>query len=139
LKTTCSMVGISIIQLSPLHGDMRLDRRHRHLGPSAGDQGGEDDPEQSLLTGQGRAGEHESEGAAGALHSWGDAGVGWFEAEAVPLFEGLDPLGQAAGQREKLLRAAIGVDQVLIEDAHCRRSRKPSSATGACKYSGVAV
>jgi hypothetical protein len=67
------------------------------------------------------------------------AGVGWFEAEAVPLFEGLDPLGQAAGQREKLLRAAIGVDQVLIEDAHCRRSRKPSSATGACKNSAVAV
>jgi len=31
------------------------------------------------------------------------------------------------------------VDQILIEDAHCRRIRKPSSATGACKNSGVAV
>jgi hypothetical protein len=33
------------------------------------------------------------------------------------------------------------VDQVLIEDAHCRWSRnpKPGSATSTCKYSGVAV
>ena len=104
------MLRISIIQPSPFPGNARIDRRHRHLGPPAGDQGGEDDPERSLLTGKGRAGEHEPEGAAGALHSRGDAGIGWFEAEAVPLFEGFDPLGEAAGQREKVLRAAIGGD-----------------------------
>jgi hypothetical protein len=33
------------------------------------------------------------------------------------------------------------VDQVLIEDAHCRWNRKPGSATStsACKKSGVAL
>ena len=76
------MLRISIIQPSPFPRNMRLDRRHRHLGPPAGDQGGEDDPERSLLTGKGRAGEHESNGAAGALYSMGNARVGWFEAEA---------------------------------------------------------
>ncbi len=104
------MLRISIIQPSPLPGNVRLDRRHRHLGPPAGDQNGEDDPERTLLTAKDRAGEHEPEGAAGALHSCGEAGVGWFEAEAVPSFEGLDLPGEAAGQREKLLRVAIGDD-----------------------------
>jgi hypothetical protein len=75
-------ISRQIIQLLPSLGNTRLDRRHRHLGPSAGDQGGEDDTQWSLLTGKGRAGEHGSEGAAGALYSWGNARVGWFEAEA---------------------------------------------------------
>jgi hypothetical protein len=104
------MLRISIIQLLPSPGNMRPDRRHRHLGPSAGDHGGEDDPEWSLLTGKGRAGEHEPEGVAGALHPCGDTGVGWFEAEIVPSFEGVDPLGEAASQRKKALRVAIGGD-----------------------------
>jgi hypothetical protein len=107
-----SMVRSSrqVIQLLPSPGNVRLDRCHRHLGPSTGDQGGEDDPERFLLTGEGRAGEHESGGAAGALHSWSDAGEGRFEAEAVPSFDGAHLLGEAAGHREKVLRFAIGGD-----------------------------
>ena len=60
---------------------MRLDRRHRHLGSSARDQGGEDCPERFPFTGKGCAGEHEAEGAAGALNSCADAG-GEIELEA---------------------------------------------------------
>ena len=89
---------------------MRLDRRHRHLGSSARDQGGKDNPECFFLTGIGCASEHESEGAAGALNSCGDAGVGRLEAEAVPSFDGDDLLGEAAGHREKFLRPNIGGD-----------------------------
>ena len=89
---------------------MRLDRRHRHLGSSARDQGGEDNPERFLLTGTGCASEHESEGAADALNSCGDAGVGRLEAEAVPSFDGADLLGEAAGQGEKIRRINIGGD-----------------------------
>ena len=89
---------------------MRLDRRHRHLGLSARDQGGEYNPERFFLTGMGCASEHESEDAAGALNSCGDAGVGRFEAEAVPSFEGADLLGEEAGHREKILRSNIGGD-----------------------------
>ncbi len=79
-------ISRQIIQLLPSLGNMCLDRRYRHLGPSAGDQGGEDDPQRLSLTGNGRAGEHESEGAGGALHSCGDPRVGRVEAEAVPSF-----------------------------------------------------
>jgi hypothetical protein len=89
---------------------MRLDRRHRHLGSSARDQGGEDNPEWYFLTGIGCASEHESEGAASALNSCGDAGVGRFEAEAVPSFDGADLLGEAAGHGEKIVRINIGGD-----------------------------
>jgi hypothetical protein len=89
---------------------MRLDRRHRHLGSSARDQGGEDNPERFFLTGIGCASEHESKGAAGALDSCGDAGVGRFEAEAVPTFDGADLLGEATGHCEKILRINIGGD-----------------------------
>jgi hypothetical protein len=103
------MLGNSrqILQLSPPPGNMRLDRRHRHLGSSARDQGGEDNPEWFFLTGIGCASEHEPEGAAGALNSCGDAGVGRLEAEAVSSFEGADLLGEAAGHREKILRTNI--------------------------------
>src|SRR5918997_6140416 len=120
------MVRVSrqIIQFLPSPGNMRVDRRHRHLGASAGDQGGEDDPERSLLTGKGRAGEHEPEGAAGPLHSRGDAGVGWFETEAVPPLEGLDLLGEPAGQREKVLRAAIGGDATPKASRSLRGQRR---------------
>ncbi len=89
---------------------MRLDRRHRHLGSSARDQGGEDYPEWFLLTGIGCASEHESEGAADALNSCGDAGVGRLEAEAVPSFDGAHLLAEAEGHREKILRTNIGGD-----------------------------
>jgi hypothetical protein len=89
---------------------MRLDRRHRHLGSSARDQGGKDNPERFFLTAIGCASEHESKGAAGALNSCGDAGVGWFEAEAVPSFDGADLLREAAGQREEIRRINIGGD-----------------------------
>jgi hypothetical protein len=47
------MAGISIIQLSPLPRDMRPGWRHRHLGLSAWDQGGEDDPESGRYEGPG--------------------------------------------------------------------------------------
>ena len=89
---------------------MCLDRRHRHLGLSAGDQGGEDNPEWFFLTGIGCASEHESKAAAGALNSCGDAGVGRFEEETVPSFDGADLLGEAAGHREKFLRINVGGD-----------------------------
>jgi hypothetical protein len=89
---------------------MRLDRRHRHLGLSARDQGGKDNPEWFFLTGIGCASEHESEGAAGALNSCGDSGEGRFEAEAVPSFDRADLFGEVAGHREKILRINIGGD-----------------------------
>ena len=122
-------ISRQIIQLLPSLGNMCLDRRYRHLGPSAGDQGGEGDPQRLYLTGKGRAGEHESEGTAGALHSCGDPGVGRFEAEAVPSFNGVDLLGEAAGEREKVLRVAIGGD-VTSEASRsprgqCRRYEQP--------------
>ena len=99
-----------VIQLLPFPGNMRLDRRHRHLGSSARDQGGKDNPEWFFLTGIGCASEHESEGAAGALNSCGDAGVGRLEAEAVPSFDGADLLGEVAGHREKFRRINMGGD-----------------------------
>jgi hypothetical protein len=92
-----------IIQLSPPPGNTRLDRRHRHLGSSARDQGGEDNPEWFSLTGIGCASEHESEGAADTLNSCGDAGVGRLEAEAVPSFGRADLLGETAGHRENVI------------------------------------
>ena len=107
-----SMLRISrqIIQLLPSPGNTRLDRRHRHLGSSARDQGGKDNPEWFFLTGIGCASEHESNGAAGTLNSCGDAGVGWLEAEAVPSLDWDDLLGEAAGHREKFRRINIGGD-----------------------------
>ena len=99
-----------VIQLLPFPGNMLLDRRHRHLGSSARDQGGKDNPEWYFLIGIGCASEHESEGAAGALNSCGDAGVGRLEAEAVPSLDGADLLGEAAGQREKFRRINMGGD-----------------------------
>jgi hypothetical protein len=94
----------------PFPGNTRLDRRHRHLGSSARDQGSKDNPEWFFLTGIGCASEHESEGAAGALNSCGDAGVGRLEAEAVPSLDGADLLGEAAGHREKFRRINMGGD-----------------------------
>jgi hypothetical protein len=121
-----SMLRLSrqIIQPLPFLGNMCLDRRYRHLGPSAGDQGGEDDPERFSLTGKGHAGEHESEGAAGALRSCGDAGIGRFEAEAVPSFDGADLLGEAAGQREEVLRTNIGGDVTSKASQSLRGQRR---------------
>jgi hypothetical protein len=103
-------ISRQIIQLLPSPGTMRLDRRHRHLGSSARDQDGKDNPEWFFLTGIGCASENESEGAAGALNSFGDARVGRLEAVAVPSFEGANLLGEAAGHREKIRRINIGGD-----------------------------
>ena len=89
---------------------MSLHRCHRHLGSSARDQGGKDNPERFFLTGIGCASEHESEGAAGALNSCGDAGVERLEAEAVSSFDGADLLGEAAGHGEKIRRINVGGD-----------------------------
>ena len=98
------------MQFLPFPGNTRLDRSHRHQGSTTSDQGGEDNPEWFFLTGIGCASEHESEGAAGALNSCGDAGVGRLEAEAVPSFDGADLLGEAAGHREKIRRINTGGD-----------------------------
>jgi hypothetical protein len=57
-------ISRQIIQFLPFPGNMRLDRRHRHLGSSARDQGGKDNHEWYFLTGIGCASEHESEGAS---------------------------------------------------------------------------
>jgi hypothetical protein len=117
MASSIPRISRQIIQLVPSPGNMRLDRRHRHLGSWARDQGGEDNPERFLLTGISCASEHESKGAAGALNSCGDAGVGRFEAEAVPSFDGADLLGEAVGHREKFLRPNIGGD-VSSETSH---------------------
>jgi hypothetical protein len=103
-------ISRQIIQLLPFPGNTRLDRRHRHLGSTTRDQGGKDNPEWFFLTGIGCASEHESKGAAGALNSCGDAGVGRLESEAASSFDGADLLGEAAGHREKIRRPNIGGD-----------------------------
>ena len=103
-------ISRQIIQLFPSSGNMRLDRRHRHLGSTTRDQGGKDNPEWFFLTGIGCASEHESEGTAGALNPCGDARVGRLEAEAVPSFDGADLIGEVAGHREKIRRINIGGD-----------------------------
>src|SRR5215210_7113176 len=41
-------ISRQIFQFLPFPGNMRTDRRHRHLGSSTRDQGGEDNPEQLL-------------------------------------------------------------------------------------------
>lgn len=105
------------MQFLPFPGNTRLDRRHRHLGSTTSDQGGEDNPEWFFLTGIGCASEHESKGTASALNSCCEAGVGRLEAEAVPSLDGADLLGEAVGHREKFLRPDIGGD-VSSEASH---------------------
>ena len=58
------------------------------------------------------------EGAAGALNSCVEAGVGRLEAETVPSLDGADLLGEAVGHRETFLRPNIG-GGVSSEASHC--------------------
>ncbi len=99
-----------IDQWSPFLGDARLDRRHRHLGKTAGDERSEGHAERLLLGIAGCAGEYEAQATPRIFHPGCDAGIGWFEAETVPAFEEAHLFGEVTSLGEEVLGVAVDGD-----------------------------
>lgn len=118
-------------QRSPPLRNTCPDGRHRDLGETTGDEGGEDHAERPPLEVAGRAAEHETNPAPRALYSGRDAGIGRPEAEAVPALESLRLLAEPAGQGEQV--PAVGGDAPPEGSAGVRGERRRDDEPPSCE------
>ena len=95
---------------TPLFGDTGFDRRHRHLGEAAGDEGRKDHAERPSANVVGAAGKQEPDVAADGLHPGRKTRIWRLKGEPVDALDVLRLCTEAPGEGQKIPLIATGVD-----------------------------
>ncbi len=117
-------VSVKVTRWSPVSGDDRAGRRHRHLGMATGDERGKHHTEGSSVSIAHAAREHEPVRTADPLSSGCDARIGWLEAETVSGLYRVRYLPQPVGQVQEFRGADVGSEAISQAPPGLRGQRR---------------